>query len=369
MSAALTMALKDLRLVFRDRASLFWILAFPVLFALFLASILEAWSTRADVALQVAVADLDATPAAADYVGRLAHSPSLRVRQLPLAEGRAALRDGEVDALVLVLPGFGLRADWYAGGKEVLRIESDPSRRREASTLQGLLLELGVESAIETELMTDPRATVGVLPMPGLGRSPTPAELVAPAAVLWGLLGCAAAFAISIAAEKQRGTLRRLRSLPISSADLLAGKGIACWSACMGVAGLILLGAILVFQVRLVEPLGLLAVVSALALCFTGIMAVLSTLGSSERSVAGAGWATLLVLGMLGGVMAPRMIMPAWLQTAGAFSPVRWGLVALEHALWRGGAAEAWLLPSVLLAATGLVGLALGTLLLARSTA
>jgi ABC-2 type transport system permease protein len=360
-------ALKDLRLVLRDRGALFWIAAFPVLFAFFLAAVLEGWSAREEVALHVAIHDRDRSPAAREYIERLTTTRGLVLEELAQGEARMRLQSGKLDALVTVMEGFGQRADWYAGGEEVLRIEADPSRRREASYVRALLLEAGVQIAVETGLLADPKKAVSMSVSPGKVRAPTPAELVTPAAVLWGVLGCAAAFAISLASERQRGTLRRLRSLPIGGFQILLGKALACFGACLTIAVVILLCAVLFFDVRLAHPLGLVLAVSTLAFCFTGIMALLSTLGSTEHAVAGAGWATLLVLGMLGGVMAPRMIMPAWLDAAGAFSPVRWGLVALEHALWRAGPVRGFIEPSVFLLVTGALGIVLGTWVLRRS--
>ena len=368
MSAFVIMALKDLRLVARDRGAMFWILIFPLLFALFLAAVLEGWSAREQVALHVAIHDADRSPAAREYLARLRNTRGLVLDELPVEVARARLAGGNLDAFVTVKRGFGERADWYASGHEVLRVEADPSRRREASYVRALLLEEGVQAAVETGLLPDPRAAVTVRSMPGARGTPTPAELVTPAAMLWGVLGCAAAFAVSLAAERQRGTLRRLRSLPVGALDIMLGKALACLVACMAIALLIALLAVLFFDVRLAHPLGLLGSVGALALCFTGVMAWLSTLGKSEHAVAGAGWATLLVLGMLGGIMAPRMIMPAWLDSAGAFSPVRWGLVALEHALWRSGGARGYLEPSALLLCTGVLGILLGSWVLKRST-
>nr|ANY58047.1 ABC transporter [uncultured bacterium] len=369
MRRALIIAAKDLLLLARDRAALFWIGAFPVLFALFLAAILEGFSTRTEVALKVAVTDLDRSPVSAEYIARLERDENLDLRRAPHEQARALLRAGQVDGVVLVLPGFGQRADWYASGREALRVESDPSRAREAQTLAGMLLEQGIESAIELDLMADPRKSVRVVPLPSLSRKPSSAELVTPAAILWAVLGCAAAFSVSLAAERRRGTLRRMRALPLSNFEVLAGKALACWTTCMASASLLLAIAVLGFRVHFDQGLAVLLVCAALSLCFTGVMATLSTFGTDERSVAGAGWATLLVLGMLGGVMAPRMIMPVWLEQAGAYSPVRWGLVALEHALWRGGPAFAWVGPSMLLVMVGLALIAFGSLVLKRSAA
>lgn len=368
MSATWVIAQKDLRLVLRDRAGIFWIAVFPVLFSLFLGAVLERWSARDDLALSIALTDLDKSPESKLYVKRLVGIESLSVHERKLEAARELLVRGEVDAVVVLAKGIGAIPDWYSGSAEVIRVEADPSRRREASYVKGLLLEAGLARAIEDELTSDPRTAIRVVQTPAV-REATSAELVTPAAVLWGLVGCAAAFAISLASERRAGTLRRLRSLPLHDWQVLSGKALACWTACMTIALVILLGALLLFQVRLGSPLALVVVIGALAFCFTGLMAAISTLGASEQSVAGAGWGTLLVLGMVGGIMVPRMIMPAWLVSVGAYSPVRWGLVALEHALWRGGGMRAWVEPAALLVGVGLLGLFAGALLLRRSHA
>jgi ABC-2 type transport system permease protein len=364
VTPTLIIAQKDLRLVLRDRAGLFWIVAFPVLFALFLGAVLERWSARDDLALTIALIDLDRTAESKSFIERLDKSKVFNIEQLPLGQARTRLQRGELDAAVVLIQGFGAVPDWYAGSAEVIRIEADPSRRREASYVKGILLEAGLARAVEDQLTTDPRTSIRVVQTSAMPNEPTAAELVTPAAVLWGLVGCAAAFAISLASERRAGTLRRLRSLPINTYQVLSGKAIACWVACMAIAAIILLGAVFVFRVRLGSGLALSVVVAALAFCFTGIMAAISTLGRSEQSVAGAGWGTLLVLGMVGGIMVPRMIMPSWLVEIGAVSPMRWGLLALEHTLWRGGAIADWLWPSLLLALVGMCGLLAGAFVL-----
>lgn len=367
--AIVTIAQKDLRLVLRDRAGLFWIAAFPVCFALFLGAVLERWSARDDLVLTVGLSDLDQSPESRVYIERLVKSGTLQLSQLPLGEARTQLRRGELDAVVVLKPGMGAIPDWYSGSAEVMRVEADPSRKREASYVKGLLLEAGLARAIEDELTTDPRSAIRIVQAASLDATPSAAELVTPAAVLWGLIGCSAAFAISVATERRAGTLRRLRSLPLSDWQVLSGKALACFTACSCIAVVILLGALLFFGVRLQSWPGLLVSLASLTFCFTGIMAAISTLGASEQSVAGAGWGTLLVLGMIGGIMVPRMIMPAWLATIGVLSPVRWGLLALEHTLWRGGSVQDWLLPCASLLALGTFCLCGGAWVLRRSAA
>jgi ABC-type multidrug transport system permease subunit len=160
-------------------------------------------------------------------------------------------------------------------------------------------------------------------------------EIMFPAMLIWGLLGCAATFAVSLVSERNSGTLLRLRAAPISLFAILGGKSLACATAC--VADLLLLSLLgaSAFRVQIDEPLKYAAALAACTVCFSGLTMGLSVIGKTEQAVAGAGWATLIVLAMLGGAMVPISLMPTWLLTWSEVSPVKWGIVALEGATWR----------------------------------
>jgi ABC-2 type transport system permease protein len=186
-------------------------------------------------------------------------------------------------------------------------------------------------------------------------------------AVLWGLIGCAACFAISIVAERARGTLQRLAAAPISRASILFGKSLACALACAGVALLIALVMGVGFGIRFTAPGKLLLALASSVACFSGITMLLSVLGKTEQSVAGAGWGSLIILAMVGGGMVPQSFMPAWLTAFGQVSPVSWGIVALEGALWRGFSYAELAPHCALLCATGCACFALGSVRLRRA--
>jgi len=59
-------------------------------------------------------------------------------------------------------------------------------------------------------------------------------------------------------------------------------------------------------------------------------------LGKSEQSVSGASWGLMTVMAMFGGGMVPLFVMPEWMRAVSHVSPVKWAIVALEDALWRG---------------------------------
>ncbi len=46
------------------------------------------------------------------------------------------------------------------------------------------------------------------------------------------------------------------------------------------------------------------------AICFVGFMMLVASLGKTEQTASGAGWAILMPLSMFGGAMVPTFVMP-----------------------------------------------------------
>ncbi len=187
-----------------------------------------------------------------------------------------------------------------------------------------------------------------------------------PQAMLWGVLGCVAGFAISIAKERSGGTMVRLQVAPLSRFEILLGKAVACFVAVlMVIAMMTLLGYALGMR-----PLSYPKLVFAsvcMSFCFVGIMMTMSVLGKTEQSVSGSGWAINMIMAMLGGCMIPVMFMPPILQNLSFVSPIRWAIQAIEGAVWRDFSWIQMLTPCGILVGVGVVGLAIGTTILNSS--
>ncbi|MBM4362839.1 MAG: ABC transporter permease, partial [Deltaproteobacteria bacterium] len=192
-------------------------------------------------------------------------------------------------------------------------------------------------------------------------------EVVFAAALLWGLMGCAAAFAVSFVTERASGTLVRLSAAPVGRGAIVGGKALACGIACTADALLLWGFSRVALGVQVPSPLLFLAALLSTVACFVGITMTLAGLGKTEQAVAGAGWSTLIVMAMLGGAMVPRYLLPAWLQSVGLVSPVHWGIRALEAASFRGLGAAELVVPCAVLLGTGLAGFAGGLVLLRRA--
>ena len=186
-------------------------------------------------------------------------------------------------------------------------------------------------------------------------------EITFPQGVLWGLIGCAMSFGLSLVSERTRGTFVRLSMSPLARWQILAGKALACFAAMIVVQALLYAMGVALFGVR---PgswplLGLASLCATVAFC--GFMMLVATLGKTEQAASGAAWAIMMPLSMIGGGMVPQIVMPAWMSTAGNISPVKWAIRAIEGALWRDFTLSEMLLPCGILMLFGLLCLAIGT--------
>jgi len=354
MRVLLTLALKDLRVLARDRMALFWAFGFPVLFALFFGSIMKAGAELDTPAVPVVLVVPEGT--APDYLVQLERA--LRDTGLSLStstrEGaERAVQSGEA-ALFIDVPE---PQTWQA-----LHIGIDPARRAEAAYATAVLRAV-LTTALAKEPAALPPFETSVVARAGRSAS-SGFALVFPAMIVWGLLGCTAAFSVALVSERASGTLLRLYAAPLSRVHLVAGKALACALACA--ASVLMLSAVGVLGLAVPIEDALKYAVAAIAAiaCFVGITQALSVLGQTEQAVAGAGWSTLIVLAMCGGAMVPEVLMPDWLVSLSAWSPVRWAIVALEGAMWRGLSWIELAQPLLMLCALGAVCFALGALAL-----
>jgi ABC-2 type transport system permease protein len=417
----LALAGKDLRLLVRNRGALFFALGWPVLIALFFGLVFGGGGERGKI--QVGGVDEDGTPASAALLQRLSTTEGLQVTPLSRAEAEGRVRAGKLTAAVLVPKGYGeAEGRLFHGAPRKLELAVDPARTAEAAMLEGILTGAAMQSMqalfsggegsrkmVDTALADlagappgpqkasterflgelgrffdrQPKATPAAAGTDATGAAPAgggwkpveiekralrdervgPAsafEITFPQGMIWGVIGCSLGFALSLVQERTRGTLTRLRAAPLSAGHVLAGKALACFTAIISVEALLLAVGRLGFGLHPASWPLLLAAAVSVAVCFVGIMMLVAVLGKTEQSAGGLGWAIMMPLTMLGGGMVPLFAMPAWMQSAGSVSPVKWAILALEGAIWRGSTPAQLAVPCAILLAVGLVAFMVG---------
>lgn len=395
----------------RNRGGMFFTFAWPVLVTVLFGIMFGGQADGEQGKVRVAVVDNDNTDASRAFLKKLEESFDLTPMALPEAEN--AVRRGQRTGFIVLKPGFGAASNrmFYGTPKEI-EVGVDPSRRAEAGMLEGLLMKHAAGDM--QKMFTDTKASTAMVDnaLDGMKGSPpeqvapvqrflgelktfmatpqsqgapgapqgewqplkitrkdvarvsegprNPFDITFPQGVIWGLIGCAMSFGISLVTERTHGTLVRLRMAPLTSVQVLAGKALACFVSIL-VVEVMLLGVALAFGVRPTSYLMLgLAGLSA-AICFVGFMMLVASLGKTEQTASGAGWAMLMPLSMIGGAMVPTFVMPQWIQSISFISPIRWAMLAIEGGVWRQFTIGEMALPCAILISIGLACFALGT--------
>ncbi|RJP49882.1 MAG: ABC transporter permease [Anaerolineaceae bacterium] len=130
----------------------------------------------------------------------------------------------------------------------------------------------------------------------------------------------------SILAEKAQGTLPRLLVSPTNSAQILGGKVFGIYLT--GVAQmLILIGASsILFQLKWGDPLAVLTLVLAAVFGASGWGMLITALARTPAQVGSVGSAVMLIFGILGGSFISLEQMPPAVQMVSKITPNAWAL-------------------------------------------
>jgi ABC-2 type transport system permease protein len=148
---------------------------------------------------------------------------------------------------------------------------------------------------------------------------------------------------------------------PLTDMQVLGGKALACFLMLLAMQSALLALGIFGFGLRVGSPALLLLALVCGSAAFVGIMMFVASLGRTEEGTRGAGFATLMPMALFGGGMLPLFLMPAWMATLSNVSPVKWAVLAVEGAMWRGFGLADMALPCGILLTVGVAGLMLGT--------
>ena len=137
------LALKDLRLQKADKAGLFFIWGWPIIFTAFFGYVLGGlYSGDGGLrAIPVAVADEDRSDASKALIATLAGQESLKPREVDdRAAGEDLVRRGKLAACIVIPHGFqDTQEALFGGGVMEVEVVVDPSKPMEAATTRGLL--------------------------------------------------------------------------------------------------------------------------------------------------------------------------------------------------------------------------------------
>jgi ABC-2 type transport system permease protein len=378
-------AVKDLKIFVRDRASLFFFIVFPFMF-MFLFNFLMQGTWGEDERLEVHLATLEATGGISHQIlifmetkdeGALKPGDPVIVWDRDYDAARKAVDDGELDGFLTFPADFSQALMTESPAK--LEIYADAGAVNTRAVLNGVaseivtritssrviisataqLMEMNgatqeeiekASSKIQKDLFTESTGEAGAayltyrIEKVGEMEEENPANYVVPGYLVMFVFFAAAVFAESIVKERQNNTLERLLATSVRKEAILGG--IYTGSVIRGLIQIIIFWGvgILLFKVDMGLSPAAVIILSILMVIMSSAFAImLATLVRTVRSAASLAVLTALLLAPLGGCWWPSFLYPEWLQNVSKIAPHAWATEGFNKLMLYGaGFGDVW---------------------------
>jgi len=365
MRGALAVCRKELRQIARDRRTLMILVFIPVFFLL-----LYGYALNFDIRdIALAVDDRDRTPESRAVVSAFVNSGYFTHTATVAAPAAAQrlLERGAVRA-VLVLPG-GFSRELAAGRTAPVQVLIGGDNANTATTVMGYALGILRDTSRLVPGAVQVVAPVAVEPRVWYNPELRSTLFLVPGLIAYiAMITAVASTALSIVREKETGTMEQIRMAPIGTFPFIAGKTLPYFLISLTSAMLIIVAAMLLFDLPMRGSWGALLV--ALALFLVGALAtglLISTVADSQQfAFQAALLISLLPTLILSGFIFPIASMPPALQLVTSVVPARYFLVALRGIVLKGAPLSTLAWPLFALGAYAAAMLLLSSLRLAR---
>jgi ABC-2 type transport system permease protein len=387
----LSLTIKDLLQIGRDKKSAIFLLLMPILFT-WIFGLVFSTDANSDPRLPIGLLNLDGQGVlSVSFTSLLDQSDTVRPMILqenqlgdtPILELQKRVRNEAIAAAVIIPKGFseqtirgeqplltvivdknlsvGQAADqsiqWATtrllGSVEIAQL-SAYSREKSRSFTDKSERQAYITHTIERtiEAWDDPRLTIafedsGVAPStvtPG-GFAQSSAGMI----VLFTIFGLVQSGYVLLA-ERRAGVLQRILTTTMTRAEIIAGHTLAMFVIAFIQILLLTAGGQLFFEVNYWrDPVAVLTLSAALALWIASLGLFISAISRQENHVILYAFGTMLILGLMGGAIFPLDITGKTFATIGRLLPSAWAIDGFQNILLRGAGIELTLLPAGIL--------------------
>jgi ABC-2 type transport system permease protein len=375
MLKTLLIGLKDLKLIFRDRAALIFMLLAPFLLTIGMGFVTGRFSGSSSGLsdIPVVIVNLD-NQQLGDALADVFSSEELAALMEPTesriadpAAARQLIDDDQAAAAVIIPEGFTrsiipaegtLDQNFVQSDPVKIEVYANPSRPTSAGVVKAIVDEFisrveegrtsGMTSFVQLTQagLLDPQnveSEAGALFQDveqtentaiTLKTNQEGAEAIefdilaymAPGMALLFLMYTVSYGGRSILAERSQGTLPRLLVSPTSAVQVLGGKVLGIFFTGVAQVGILILASTVFFGVKWGDALGLVVLILAAVFGATGWGMLITALARSQAQVGSVGSALMLIFGILGGSFINLDQMPSFVRTVSKITPNAWGL-------------------------------------------
>lgn len=371
------LALKDLSQIFRDKKSLLFLVAMPVIFTIFMGFAYRNGGSQENVDNRIPLGVVNPEPDLSlnqELFARLANSTSMRVVEMKETEALTALRKGQIAGVLLIPIGFNARS--YAGEVVQLTLVSDPVSAngqslyqllrtpitqlmsaveisRESANLVGLA-DVSIEQSAAFELAWGKWNAASQLSLVRIEQAiATPAsdwtggnpynQSSPGILVMFAIFGLVTSAQILVQERKSR-TLQRLVTTAMKPWQIVAGHLLAMFTITfLQTAMLVIFGQLVLKVDYLREPLGILLLGVTLGLWIASLGLLIGVIAKEEQQVVLYSMVAMFLFSALGGAWFPLESSGGAFAAVGRLTPSAWAMSGFQNILIRGlGLGSVW---------------------------
>jgi ABC-2 type transport system permease protein len=312
----------------RDRAALFWTLAFPLIFVVLFGSIFSGGQGRRDIGW----ADLDASPASAQLRGIFAAAPNVALTDGSETDLRARMRGGGMSAIVVVPKGYG---DAVAAGRSAdagkLVVYTDPTQQAQAAgvlqLVQGVLAGVNQSISGQPPVVSFEARTIQTQNLSFI-------SYLVPSILGMALMQLGVFSSIRLVADREKLILKRLNATPLRRWQLVGSNVLMRLVIAVVQTVIIVTVGVRLYGVQLSGNLLLLGALVVLgSLAFIALGYVIASFAPTEDAANGMTSVVQFPLMFLSGTFFPIDAMPDYLKTVARIMPLTYLSDALRQVM------------------------------------
>jgi ABC-2 type transport system permease protein len=323
------LTIANVRSFVRDRAALFWTLAFPLIFIFLFGFIFQG---SGSAGLDLAWVDEDSSTASAELRTAFAAADGVTLTDQTREAAIASMKSGDADAIVIVPAGYdsGLAAVGAGSGPPAqIEVYTDPSRQQ----LQGSVYQV-VGSVLGVVNLGGRPPMVVPVPQTVQTENLNFISYFVPSILALSVMQVGVFAAVPLVADREKGILKRLSATPLRRWQRVGANTLMRLLIAL-VQTIIIVGVgASVFGVEVSGSLLLAAAFVALgAVTFLALGYVLASFTKTEEAANGITQVVQFPMMFLSGVFFPLEAMPQFLQSIARLIPLTYLADALRQVM------------------------------------
>jgi ABC-type multidrug transport system permease subunit len=328
----LTVMLKDLRILSRDRFGLIGILVVPLVVIMVVAVATQSGNGTKNIVFPVV--NEDQGPVASALIG--AFRKHLDVRVVSRADAIRMVADTNQAPAALILPAE-LSKHYLAQQPSTVQLLTDPAQWQELDAVKVEMLVADRDTASLNDPLSQDLLTIKETSLTSQHLSFSSLEQNIPGfSLMFVLLTTLFIVSLGLREEEVWDTSARLWVAPMPLASLLGGKLLARWIICTVQLLLLLLFGHFVYGLRLGHSaIALLAVVMLAVASMTCFAAVVAAFIRTREQAVPVALAVSFILASLGGLLWPLYNLPQSIQQVAQVLVTTWSMFGLQDVMLR----------------------------------